>query len=99
MSIKSLLTVYFINSTSNDKAECERNHELVRCPLPKGKSLDGLTQGQVDSVFDRINSPIRPSKGDQTPCETAEWAMGKAFLDALGVKKLNKRKARLQPII
>lgn len=78
---------------------CERNHELVRYALPKGKSFDGLTQERVNSVFGGVNSITRASKGHRTPCETAEQAMVKAFLDALGVRKLDKRKVRLQPII
>lgn len=84
---------------SNDKAECERNHEFVRYVFPKGKSLDGLTQESVDSAFDNINSLVRAGKGDRTPSEAAERAFGEAFLKALGVKKIDKRKVRLTPLI
>ncbi len=41
---------------ATDKAECERLHELVRYFLPKGHSLDGLTQRMVDEMFSNINS-------------------------------------------
>lgn len=84
---------------SNDKAECERNHEFVRYVFPKGKSFDGLTQESVDSAFDNINSLVRAGKGDRTPSEAAERAFGEAFLKALGVKKIDKRKVRLTPLI
>lgn len=84
---------------SNDKAECERNHEFVRYVFPKGKSLDGLTQESVDFAFDNINSLVRAGKGDRTPSEAAERAFGEAFLKALGVKKIDKRKVRLTPLI
>ena len=32
---------------STDKANCERNHELIRYVIPKGYSLDGFTQKQA----------------------------------------------------
>lgn len=35
---------------SNDKSECKRNHEFLRYCLPKGKSLNKLTQDQVDEA-------------------------------------------------
>ena len=76
---------------SNDKAECERNHGVVRYVFPKGKSLDGLTQKDVDAAFDNINSLVRAGKGDRTPSEAAERAFGKAFLEALGIKKIDNR--------
>ena len=84
---------------SNDKAECERNHGFVRYVFPKGKSLDGLTQKDVDAAFDNINSLVRAGKGDRTPSEAAERAFGKAFLEALGIKRIDKRKVRLAPLI
>ena len=84
---------------SNDKAECERNHGVVRYVFPKGKSLDGLNQKDVDGAFDNINSLVRVGKGDRTPSEAAERAFGKAFLEALGIKKIDKRKVRLAPLI
>ena len=84
---------------SNDKAECERNHEFVRYVFPKGKSLDGLTQESVDSAFDNINSLVRAGKGNRTPSEAAERAFGEGFLKALGVRKIDKRKVRLTSLI
>lgn len=92
-------TFYARPYRSNDKAECERNHEFVRYVFPKGKSFDGLTQESVDSAFDNINSLVRAGKGDRTPSEAAERAFGEAFLKALRVKKIDKRKVRLTPLI
>jgi len=84
---------------SDDKADCERNHGIVRYLFPKGKSFDRLDQGTVDGAFDNINSLVREGKGDRTPYELAERALGKGFLDALGVKKIDRRKIRLKPLI
>lgn len=84
---------------SNDKAECERNHEFVRYVFPKGKSLDGLTQESVDSAFNNINSLVRAGKGNRTPSEAADRVFGEGFLKALGVQKIDKRKVRLTSLI
>lgn len=84
---------------SDDKADCERNHEMVRYKFPKGKSLDGVTREMVAEAFDNVNSLVREGKGDRTPYELAERALGKAFLDALGLKKVDRRKVNLKPLI
>ena len=52
---------------STDKAECERNHEFIRYVIPKGKSLDFLTQKKVNLLFSHINSYIRESNKNKTP--------------------------------
>ena len=69
---------------SDDKADREKNHGLARCVFPKGKSLDGLDRETVDFGSDNVNSFVRE---------------GKAFLVALGVRKIERRKARLAPPI
>ena len=84
---------------SNDKSECERNHSLVRYLLPKGKSLDNLTQDQVDNVFSHINSYVRKSLNNSTPYELVLRKYGKQFLDAINIKRISKKKVRLRPII
>lgn len=48
---------------SSDKPDCERNHEIVRYPITKGKSLDNLTQKDVSDAFDNVNSLVREGKG------------------------------------
>ena len=61
----SAKTFYARPMRSDDKAEAERNHELVRYVFPKWKSLDGLTQADLDSAFSNINSYVRRSKVDK----------------------------------
>lgn len=92
-------TFYARPMRSDDKADCERNHGMARYVFPKGKSLDPLDQATVDLGFDNVNSFVREGKGDRTPYELAERALGKAFLDALGVRKIERRKVRLVPLI
>lgn len=84
---------------SRDKAQCERNHELIRYLLPKHKSMSHLTQEDVDEVFSNINSYIRASKGNKTPYELFEAKYGREVLNKLGIKKIRKKKVRLTAII
>ena len=95
----SVKTFYARPMRSDDKAEAERNHELVRYVFPKGKSLDGLTQADLDSAFSNINSYVRRSKGDKTPFELAEAKFGRGFCEALRIRKVDKKKVRLLPAI
>lgn len=46
---------------STDKPECERNHVLFRYIKSKGKTLDDLTQEDVDIINSSINSYPRKS--------------------------------------
>lgn len=67
---------------SGDKGSCERNHELFRYVIAKGKSLDQLTQEDVTSIFNNINSYPRKSLGYKTPYD--------AFVSIFGVKLVTK---------
>lgn len=84
---------------SNDKSECERNHELIRYFIPKGISMNKLTQEQVNYMFSNINSYVRKSKGDKTPYDIVLRKFGKAFLDSIGITKVEKKKVDLNRIL
>lgn len=83
---------------ATDKPHCERYHEFIRYMIPKGKSLDFLTQEKVDWMFSQINSYIRESLGNKTPYELIERKYGKEFLDAINIKKVPKREVDLKQI-
>jgi transposase, IS30 family len=80
---------------ATDKAHCERYHELVRYCLPKGKSLDFLTQDILDEMFSNINSYVRASKNNATPYDLVKARFGKAFLDAINIKRVPNKKVKL----
>jgi len=67
--------------------------------IPKGKSLDFLTQEQVDEMFSNINSYVRKSKGDKTPYDLVKNKFGKEFLDVINIHRIPNKKVRLQQII
>jgi len=52
---------------SCQKAECERNHGLVRRFFRKGRSLNLVSQEEFDMALSHINSYPRGSLNDRTP--------------------------------
>lgn len=84
---------------ATDKSECERIHRLVRYILPKGRSFDPLTQEKVNELYSHINSYVRKSKNDRTPYDLVKKRYGVEFLEAIGIKRIPKKKVRLLPLI
>ena len=92
------LRVYFTNPyRSTDKASCERNHEFIRYVIPKGHSLNNLTQDKVDLLFSHINSYVRESNYNKTPFELIEERFGIDFLNNIGIKKILPQDVLLKP--
>ena len=90
--------VYFTNPyRSTDKASCERNHEFIRYIIPKGKSLDNLTQEKVNLMFSHINSYVRKSNNNKTPFDLIEERFGSEFLSKIGIKKIKPQDVFLKP--
>ena len=73
---------------SGDKGSCERNHELFRYVIAKGKSLDDLTQDDLNFIFSNINSYPRKSLNYQCPVDMINKLMGKEFASKLGILKV-----------
>lgn len=73
---------------SGDKGSCERNHELFRYVIAKGKSLDNLTQGNLNFIFSNINSYPRKSLGYRTPYEVFSEDFGVELVTKLGIYKV-----------
>lgn len=97
---QAIIRTFYTNPyKSTDKAECERNHELVRYVLPKGKSLNNLSQETLNDIFSNINSYVRASKGDQTPYDLVKNAFGIEFLEAIGIRRIPNKKVRLNSLI
>ena len=82
---------------STDKAACERNHELIRYVIPKGRSLDGLAQSKVELLFSHINSYVRKSNESRTPYDLMAARFGEGFMEAIGVKRIPAKDVLLKP--
>lgn len=83
---------------ATDKPHCERYHELIRYILPKGKSLDFLTQEKINWIFSQINSYVRKELNDQTPYDLVRRKFGQEFLDKIGIFRVEKKKVDLRQI-
>ena len=70
---------------SDEKGSCEKNHELLRYILPKGKSFDNLTQHDLNLIASHVNSLKRKSTDFSTPIEKFYAFFGKEILDKLGI--------------
>ena len=91
-------TFYTNPYKATDKPHCERYHEFIRYMIPKGKSLDFLTQDKVNWMFSQINSYVRKELNDRTPYDLVKRKFGKQFLDAIGIFRVEKKKVTLTQI-
>lgn len=90
--------VYFTNPyKSTDKAACERNHEFIRYIIPKGKTLDNLTQETVNLMFSHINSYVRESNKNKTPYELITERFGPEFTELIGIRRIKPKDVVLKP--
>lgn len=93
-----LCKVFFTNPyRSTDKASCGRNHEFIRYVIPKGKSLDSLTQEKVALLFSHINSYARGSNKDKTPYDLMVGRFGAEFMKAIGIARIPPNEVCLRP--
>ena len=67
------------------KGGCEKNHQFIRYIIPKGTSLDGFTQDDVDFMMNNINSYGREMYNGQSPYELFERIYGIEIIKKLGI--------------
>lgn len=95
---KSLCRVFYCDPyNTNQKSQCERNHENIRKVLPKGASFDDLTQEQVDTLMSHVNSYARPALGEARPVDEFDKLFGERVRLALGIRKIDARQIVLKP--
>jgi IS30 family transposase len=83
--------------SSFQKPNVELNHEFIRKILPKGKSLDGFTQADINLMMSHINSYSRAKLGDKSPLEMFGFLYGKDTLDILGLWSIEPNDILLKP--
>ncbi len=66
-----------------EKPNVELNHEFIRRFIPKGKSMDLLTQDDIDLMMSNINSYTREKFNGKSPSELFANAFGKRVLRLL----------------
>lgn len=79
------------------KPEIENNHELIRRIIPKGKSMDNLTQDNIQLVISHVNSYTRKKLNDQSLFDAFSSRYGFKLIDALGIEKISPNDIILKP--
>lgn len=90
--------IFFCNpGASYQKGAIEKNHEFIRYIIPKGTSMDNLTQQDIDLMINHINSLTRPSLNNATPYDLAQILLDKEVLKKLNLKKVAANEIQLKP--
>ena len=79
------------------KPEIENNHELIRRIIPKGKSMDKLTQDDIRLIMSHVNSYTRKKLNDHSPFDAFSTRYGFKLIDVLGIEKINPNDIILKP--
>ena len=66
------------------KGSAERNHEFIRCFIPKGVDLGQYSQDDITLMMNHINSYSRESLGNKCPYDVFRFFYGDRLLDLLG---------------
>ena len=82
---------------SNQKSECERNHELIRYIFPKGHSLNRFDQEKVTLAMNHINSTPREKWAMQVPIVMFSDLYGPQVVQKLGLVKIKFEFILLRP--
>ena len=84
-------------SSPYQKGACEVNHELIRRILPKGTSLDDLTQADIFLMMNHINSYKRKKLNNRSPYDAFSFYYGEALLKKLGCSPVAAENIILKP--
>ena len=93
---KKRSAVYYCDPQASwQKGSIERNHEFIRCFLPKGSSFDDLTQDDISLMMAHINSYCRESLNNKSPHEMFEFFYGPETLHLLGCQRIPAKEVTL----
>ena len=93
-------SIYYCEPNRSDqKAKVEKNHEYIRYVIPKGTSMDGYTQSDIDLMMSHINSTAREVLNFAIPYDMASIYLGKNTLKKLKLKKIFPDNIILKPYL
>ncbi len=84
---------------SNQKSNCERNHEFIRYVIPKGTSMDRFTQTDITKLMNHINSYPRRKWNGQAPLDLFIQIYGQETATLLGLEKIPSDSINLTPAL
>lgn len=82
---------------SYQKGAIENNHTMIRRIIPKGTSIDGLSQEDIGLMMNHINSYGRPNLGGKSPYEVFASLYGEDILKRMGAELIPPDKVTLRP--
>lgn len=81
---------------SNQKAQIESNHRMIRYVIPKGTNLGSLSDSDTAKLMEHINSYPRRELGGLSPYEVMAQA-NPELIKCLKIKKVDRRVINLTP--
>lgn len=84
---------------SDQKAKVEKNHEYIRCIIPKGVSMDDYVQADIDLMMSHINSTAREILNFAIPYDMAKIYLGVDSLKKLNICKIQPDNIILKPYL
>ena len=82
---------------SGQKGGLEQAHTMLRMVLPKGTSVEFLTQWDVNTIVNHINSTPREILGGRTPYSMAVETLGEEALKAFQLRPIAPDEVNLTP--
>lgn len=93
---EKLINLFYTDPYSSwQKGSLERNHQFIRYILPKGISLDNITQKNAIDITNNINSVQRKSLNYLTPYDLFIEQYGSETAKLLNLIKINHHKINL----
>jgi IS30 family transposase len=91
-------SVFYCDAASpHQKGAIESNHELLRRVIPKGASMDHLTQQDIFLMMDHINSYKRKKLNNRTPYEAFSFYYGEGITSKLACRQVDAASIILKP--
>jgi IS30 family transposase len=79
------------------KGACENNHSLIRRVIPKGTSLKGYSQDDINLLMNHINSYPRKKLNNQSAFDTFSFFHDTLILEKLGAVRIAPDDVTLNP--
>ncbi len=92
---KRTILFYCDPNAPYQKGSAERNHEFIRCFIPKGVDIGLYTQDDITLMMNHINSYARESLGDKCPYDVFRYFYGDELLRLLRCETIPARKITL----
>ena len=92
--------VFYCNPmNSNQKSNCERNHELIRYVIPKNQAKERYTKEEIREMMNHINSYPRKKWNGQAPVDLFVKIYGQEAAERLGLEKIPPDSIHLTPAL